>query len=103
MRDGMTRIKTFTNETEAQLVLNNLIARGVTGLIEVDNCGGMRPHMDLTGGVHLLVSVEDEEKALAVLNETDQNNKLPAWTCGSCGENIEAGFDTCWKCGATVG
>jgi hypothetical protein len=26
---------------------------------------------------------------------------LPPWTCSRCGEEIEEGFDSCWKCGNT--
>ena len=100
MRDGMTKIKTFTNETEARMELNRLKAVGIVGVIEVDNCGGMRPHLDLTSGVHLLVADEEQEQALAVLSDSTEDIVIPAWVCDSCGENIEAGFDTCWKCGA---
>ena len=99
MRDGMTIIKSFTNETEAQVDLARLQAMGITAVIEADNCGGMRPHMDLTCGVHLLVTGLDCEKAAAILQENVVQAVSEAWACNSCGENIEAGFDTCWNCG----
>jgi Putative prokaryotic signal transducing protein len=103
MRDGMTKIKTFTNETEAHMELNRLKAVGIVAFIEADNCGGIHPHLDLTSGVHLLVADEDQEQALAVLSDSTDYITSPAWICESCGENIEPGFDTCWKCGATSG
>lgn len=100
MRDGMTIIKTFTSETEAQIALNHLKAMGVAGFIEADNCGGMRPHLDLTHGVHLLVADQDREQALALLLDSAEEVVVPPWTCQSCGEEIQANFDACWKCGA---
>lgn len=100
MRDGMTVIKTFTSETAAQVVLNRLQALGVTAVIQVDNFGGMHPHFDLTRGVHLLVADQDREQALALLEDSAEASDLPAWTCSACGEQIEGGFDKCWKCGA---
>lgn len=99
MRDGMSIIKSFTNETEAQVALARLQAMDITAVIEADNCGGMRPHMDLTCGVHLLVAGLDCEKAAAILVNSANEPITEAWTCSSCSENIEAGFDTCWKCG----
>ena len=30
---------------------------------------------------------------------SDTNNQLP-WTCQDCGEQHEASFTACWKCGA---
>ena len=99
MRDGMFIIKTFSNETEAQFTLNHLLALEVNALIEKDNCGGMRPHMDISMGVDLLVANEDRDKALAVLEAPVTDLAAEPWTCGACGESIEAGFDACWKCG----
>ncbi|MCP4293225.1 MAG: hypothetical protein GY780_15480 [bacterium] len=99
MRDGMSIIKSYTNETEAQIALEYLKALDITAVIEADNCGGMRPHMDLTCGVHLLVAGLDCEKAAAVLKESPEQSDAQPWTCAGCGENIEAGFDACWKCG----
>ena len=100
MRDGMTIIKTFTSETAAQLALNHLKAMGVAGLIEADNAGGMYAQLDLTHGVHLLVSDQDREQALALLSDSAEKPVAAPWTCNSCGEEVETGFDACWKCGA---
>ncbi len=100
MRDGMSIVKSYTNETEAQIALAHLQAEGITAVIEADNCGGMRPHMDLTCGVHLLVTGLDCEKAAALLQDAKADPITEAWTCSSCNEKIEAGFDTCWQCGA---
>ena len=99
MRNGMTIVKSFINNAEAQLALSQLEAMGIKGLIEVDNCGGMRPHMDITGGVHLLVGDDELEQAAKLLSGLAEKVISGPWTCASCGENSEAGFDACWNCG----
>lgn len=99
MRDGMSIVKSYTNETEAQIALAHLKAEGITAVLEADNCGGMRPHMDLTCGVHLLVAGLECDKAAALLQDSVPQPLAEGWTCPSCGESIEPGFDACWKCG----
>ncbi len=103
MRQGMTRLKTYLNELEAEIALGRLEALGVTAVVEKDNCGGMRPHLDLQQGVRLLVADADLEKARGILAPADKTTATPAWTCPACGENIESGFDACWQCGHQQG
>ena len=67
MRDGMTRLETFTSEIEAEIVKGRLEALGVSVLLEKDNCGGMRPHLDLQAGVKLFVLDGDLDKAREIL------------------------------------
>ena len=99
MRTGMTRVQTFTNELDGEIALGRVQALGVTAVLEKDNCGGMRPHLDLQQGVRLLVADDDLEKARAILAAPSETTNTPAWTCPECGENIESGFDACWQCG----
>lgn len=99
MRDGLTLLKTFSSEIEAQLLLNRLQALDIPTVLEKDNCGGMRPHMDISCGVDVLVADEFLEQAQAALDVPDVDPNAVAWTCPSCGEVIEPGFDACWKCG----
>ena len=96
MRDGMTRLATYTNELEAQMAKGRLEALGVTVVLTKDNVGGMRPHLDLQVGVKLYVPDAEVEKARDILAELSAAAPGPAWTCG---EQSEGGFDTCWKCG----
>jgi len=99
MRDGMTRLETFINELEAEIALGRLQSLGVTALVEKDNCGGMRPHLDLQQGVRLLVVDADLEKARGILAEVAEPEASEPWACTGCGESIDGGFDTCWQCG----
>lgn len=34
-------------------------------------------------------------------DEDIESAPLPPWKCSRCGEDIEEGFDSCWKCGNT--
>jgi putative signal transducing protein len=99
MRDGWIVLRTFTNDLEAQAFRSLLEARGLAVLIEVDNCGGMRPHFDYTMGIKLMVPEQDADQARELIQAADQTPQLDPWTCGGCGETIDSGFDTCWKCG----
>lgn len=99
MRTGMTRMETFINELEAEIALGRLLALGVTAVLQKDNCGGMRPHLDLQQGVRLLVADQDLEKARGILAAPAETTATRPWTCPQCGENIERGFDACWQCG----
>jgi hypothetical protein len=100
MRDGLTIVRSFINEVEAELALGRLQAMGIAGVLQKDNCGGMRPHMDLTVGVHLLVAEAEREDALAVLRDEAAADGATPWTCHVCGVDGETGFEVCWQCGS---
>ena len=99
MRDGWIILQTFSSELEAQAACSLLEARGLQALVEGDNCGGMRPHFDYTSGVKLLVPEEDAVQAQELILAKVPPKSGDSWLCIDCGENIEAGFGTCWKCG----
>lgn len=99
MRDGMTRLKTYTSEIEAGIAMGRLQALGVPVVLEKDNCGGMRPHLDLQAGVKLYVPDAEADKAREILAEGSADTTAASWVCGGCSEEIEGAFDACWKCG----
>ena len=99
MRDGWIILRTFTSDLEAQAARGLLEARGLQALIEVDNCGGMRPHLDYTALAKLLVPEQEAAQAQELMQAAADSPPTASWNCTGCGENVEAGFDTCWKCG----
>lgn len=99
MRDGMTRLETYTSEIEAEIAKGRLEALGVQVVLEKDNCGGMRPHFDLQAGIKLFVADGDLEKAREILTSTAVATTTGTWICGGCTEEIDGSFDACWKCG----
>lgn len=65
-------IKTYNNKVEAEIAKGLLEANGIKAIVSVDDCGGMRPHLQLSvWGVRLLVKREDAQKALEVLGDFD--------------------------------
>ena len=44
---------------------------GIDATIQKDDCGGMRPYLQIMTGVQLLVAQEDAERAMEILKETE--------------------------------
>lgn len=98
MLEGMTRLETYTSEIEAEIAKGRLEALGVTVVLTKDNCGGMRPHLDLQAGIKLFVRDEECDKAREIL-AAQAVAATGSWVCAGCTEEIEGRFDVCWNCG----
>ena len=98
MHEGMIAIATYSDKMSAEMAKGQLEAAGITALIHADDGGGMRPDLDMTIGVRLLVPADAVDTAKQILQKNADQTDSPAWTC-TCGEHIEAGFDICWNCG----
>lgn len=59
-------VQLFFSTIEAELAHGALAAAGIDSFISADDCGGMRPHLQV-GRVALLVRPEDAEDARRVL------------------------------------
>jgi hypothetical protein len=64
----LTIVRTYISTIEAELARSALAAAGIEAAIRSDDCGGMRPHMQMAG-VELLVRAEDADDATAVLDQ----------------------------------
>jgi hypothetical protein len=60
-------IKIFNNETDAEIARQLLQAAGVKAFAFKDDAGGMEPHLQLTGGVRLVVNSADADRAHQIL------------------------------------
>ena len=60
-------IRSFGNDIDAQLAHSALEAAGIDSVVRTDDCGGMRPHLQLSG-VDILVREGDQEEAVRVLS-----------------------------------
>ena len=67
MSDELKVIEVFLTDIDAELAQTALEAAGIESMIRVDDLGGMRPHMQMSNGVQLLVREEDVDRALEVL------------------------------------
>ena len=93
----MIVVETYSNRLTAELARNRLAACGVTALVHADNGGGMRPDLELTLGVRLLVAADAATMAREILD--DETVAGPRWRCDFCGETLDPHFDACWQCG----
>ena len=60
-------IQVYNDRESAEIAKGLLEVNGIAAVIFADDCGGMRPHFQLTEGVRLMVNEEDEKKAHQVL------------------------------------
>jgi len=65
---ALVAIRTFVTAIDAELAQSALEAAGIESLMRTDDCGGLRPHMQMSEGVELLVREEDAEEAARVLS-----------------------------------
>ncbi len=97
-------LEVFNSEAEAEMSRGQLEASGIEALVSKDDAGGMRPHLQLSQGVRLLVSQENVEVAREILHKYDSNQEsdlgnTETWQCTGCGETLEGQFTECWQCG----
>jgi hypothetical protein len=69
-------IRTFLSESEADIAKAALEAFGVECMLSHDDCGGQRPHLNLAGGIRLLVRSNDAEQAEEVLSGSQMESGL---------------------------
>ncbi|MBK9305299.1 MAG: DUF2007 domain-containing protein [bacterium] len=67
MIDGMTVLRTYGTEVEAEMVAAMLHAYGLEALVSTDDAGGMYPAMAQLRAIKLLVWEKDLEEAKALL------------------------------------
>ena len=105
MSSRFVRLQVYINDVDAEIARGLLKENGILSRISKDDAGGMRPHLQLTQGVHLYVPFEQSSEAMEVLK---LNNDLSQrtletdgepWQCKKCGEEIESQFTSCWSCG----
>ncbi len=109
MADRFTVLEVFNSEVEAEVSKARLEASGIEAFVAKDDAGGMRPHLQLSQGVRLLVSQEDVDVAREILHtdiQGDSNQesgfgRTETWRCTGCGETLEAQFTECWQCGTS--
>lgn len=73
MTDEPVALRTFDNEGEAQMAQQMLEDGGVRSFISKDDAGGMEPQLQLTGGVRLMVSSSNAERAREILSVLGSN------------------------------
>lgn len=67
MTDDILVLKIFSSQMEAGMAQQVLQVEGVRAYILKDDAGGMEPHLQASGGVRLLVTRADVERANQIL------------------------------------
>jgi|688.fasta_scaffold166642_4 hypothetical protein len=96
----------FDNPSEAHRLRAELEANGIRASVTNENSANAIG-ASLFGriaaiSVEVLILDADLERAVEIKNNYLNNRKetpIPEWTC-QCGETVDAGFSTCWACGA---
>lgn len=70
MSDEMIVLQTFNNEVAAGMAQQVIRDAGMKAFILKDDGGGMEPHLQLTGGVRLVVNSVDAERAHQLLQSS---------------------------------
>jgi hypothetical protein len=93
------KIRSYMTEFEAEQAKNLLEASGIDAFVEGANTQTTLSYIGLAvGGVKLLVSEQDELRAIEALDAIHSTSAGP-WTCSRCYSEVDAGFDVCWNCG----
>ena len=67
--EELVTLRTFSNVLEAEIVAGHLNSQNIETMVKKDESGGMRPHLQITQGVDLIVRKKDLERAKKILNK----------------------------------
>ena len=71
--DDLVVVGTFLNMIDAELAKSALESADIDALIQADDAGGMRPHLQVHG-VRLLVRAEDADRATDLLENSQDSH-----------------------------
>jgi hypothetical protein len=68
---------------------------------ELDNWRGLNDGMLMTDLLVPADRAEDARRAVgdSLASSNRSRSEIPTWSCSSCGEENDATFEICWKCG----
>lgn len=102
-------LATFSTEIEAEMFRMQLSAAGIESRLANELStplfGGSLMGSSSSFWLEVLVRESDANRGLEIKNvwneadPVDLKAHFPEWICG-CGETVDAGFGTCWNCGA---
>ena len=81
-------VKNLVEAQGIEVFLKNEFAQGAVGEVSVFDAW---PEL-------WVINDSDYDRALAVVNATQQANMAADWVCDNCGEVNAASFDICWQC-----
>ena len=93
-KDKLRTVAELLSESEARVEECVLGMQGIPCLLTNTGTVGLYELF----GVRVQVADGNWDAAQEVLHEHHQDG--PPWNCAACGTDVDAGFDTCWQCGA---
>jgi len=98
-----------SNRTVAQLLRSALESEGVATLVQGEHLTALQGELPAGASAQYRVCIVDDDQlpraihlAKQWLAEEGSRSSTP-WVCEACGEQHEAQFGSCWKCGADSG
>lgn len=94
---------------QAHLFQDLLAAEGIDAVIQGEDLFAMRGELPLTNDTlpSIWVREADFERARELVLEFEEGANPDAtgaaWTCPTCGEELESQFMVCWNCGTERG
>lgn len=92
----------YLSESQAYHAKAALKEAGIAAHIADSDEGAFGFSLDASEQINLVVNRDDYESAkriLEELEEIEEGEPAPAWTC-ACGEEVDEGFAVCWSCNA---
>jgi hypothetical protein len=65
--EELVTLRTYSNLLEAEIAAGHLQSQRIETMIKKDDSGGMRPHLQITQGVDLIVRKKDFNRAKKIL------------------------------------
>jgi hypothetical protein len=65
--EELVTLQTFSNLLEAEIAVGHLKSQNIEAIVKKDDSGGMRPHLQMTQGVDLIVRKKDLNRARKIL------------------------------------
>jgi len=104
--EKLMKLATFDNATDAHRLRAELENQGIRATVS-NELSAQSIGVSLFGRI-AAISIEvhvleaDLQRAIQIKNsylDIQKNTNIPEWIC-PCGETVDAGFATCWACGA---
>ncbi len=102
MSEDLVKVEIYDSEFQAEHAKTVLEDKGIKAFVEEPDAGTFGFGLDVVDEFAIIVHRDNFESAKAILDELEEieeGEPIPAWTC-KCGEEVDEGFGVCWSCGA---
>lgn len=94
IQDNIITLRTYALEMEAEMARATLDAHGIPAAVSRDDCGGMEPQLNISGGARLKVTQRNARAALDILDSPDNALTAAEEDAGEAQERLRVDADT---------